>query len=397
MKKYTLMSFIVDSQIRLSTIEKRFNFKLKFEVMKIPKLFYLLFLCSLVLHQNCQNSPQSVSANTPVTMAENFAPPPSLVSMGSDSFKMRGLSFVAPPKPFSKTPMMDVKAVAADWIAVIPYGFTRPGEATVHYGTAGWKWWGEGMVGVKTTIDSAHRAGIHVMLKPQVYVPGGWTGALDYATDEEWIKWEKAYEDYLMPFVDIAESMKVGMVCIGTEFKMGVVKRETFWRNLIKKIRLKYHGKLVYAANWDEYPIVPFWDALDYIGVNAYFPLVQKETPSVSDLQTAWKPYFDTLKSFQKKCNKPMLFTEFGYLSVDGCAFNSWEIEKRIHSVKINEEAQANALDGLFSTFWKEPWWAGGFLWKWFPEGQGHEGYIDKDYTPQGKKAEIVLKKWYGK
>lgn len=365
--------------------------------MKIPKLIYILPLFSLVLNQSCQNTPSAASTNPSSAVNKNFSLPTTNPILKNDTFKMRGLSFVAPPRPFKKTPMMDVKAVNADWIAVIPYGFTRLGEAGVNYSGKDWQWWGERIVGVETTIDSAHRAGIHVMLKPQIYVPGGWTGGLDYNTEAEWVKWEHDYENYLLPFIEIAELKKVELVCIGTEFKIGVVKREAFWRNLIKKVREKYHGKLVYAANWDEYPVVPFWDALDYIGVNAYFPLVQKVTPSVSDLLTAWKPYFDAIKKFQSIHNKPIIFTEYGYLSVDGCAFNSWEIEKRIGSVAINEEAQANALDGLFSAFWNEPWWIGGFLWKWFPEGEGHEGYIDKDYTPQGKKAEVILKKWYGK
>jgi hypothetical protein len=361
--------------------------------MKLPfSLYSILFLFSTnLIHYQCSDSTPKVAANTPVNKLEE-----ALLPTNETSFKMRGLSFVAPPKPFSKTPMMDVKAVKADWIAVIPYGYTRLNEADVKYEAVGWQWWGERMVGVKTTIDSAQHAGLNVMLKPQVYVPDGWTGGLDFNTEKEWEQWEKGYENYLLPFVDLAETMKVAVVCIGTEFKIGVVKRETFWRNLIKKVRLKYRGKLVYAANWDEYPIVPFWDALDYIGVNAYFPLVDKTTPSVSDLQEAWKPYFETLKKFHEQHKKPMIFTEFGYLSADRCAFNSWEVEKRIHDTPINELAQANALDGLFSTFWKEKWWVGGFLWKWFPEGQGHEGYIAKDYTPQGKKAENILKKWYG-
>ena len=356
--------------------------------------YYFFLLIFGFSFQNCQNSPSK-----PIVMAK--ATPSVSVSLVSEmsfkTLKIKGLSFVAPPRPFKVAPMMDVKAVNADWIAVIPYAFTRPGEADVHYKTVGSHWWGETVAGVQTTIDSAHKAGIHVMLKPQVYVPNGWTGGLDFSTDAEWAKWEEGYEKYILPFAAIADSMRTEMFCIGTEFKIGVVKREAFWRNLIAKVRKIYHGKLVYAANWDEYPNVPFWDALDCVGVNAYFPLVQKDTPSVSELKLAWKPIFEALKKFHEKTQKPILFTEFGYLSADGCAYNSWEVEKRIHETKINELAQANALEGLFSTFWNEDWWCGGFLWKWFPEGQGHEGYMNKDYTPQGKMGQKTLTKWYGK
>jgi hypothetical protein len=379
-------------------------------IKSIP--LFIALCVGMVSLQNCQNptpKANAFAATTPSPKESGF--PASTVSEPKTTDtnavssiidlktmqKHRGLSFVAPPEPFKATPIMDVKAVNADWIAVIPYAFTKVGEAKVHYKSDGGQWWGESPKGVRITIDSAQKAGVKVMMKPQVYVPDGWTGGLDFKTDAEWESWEKDYVAYIDYFVKIAIEKNVAMICVGTEFKMSVVRREKFWRGLIAKIRKQYKGKLVYAANWDEYTLVPFWDALDYVGVDAYFSLVQKETPSVLELQTAWKPYFETLKSFHKKTGKPILFTEYGYLSVDGCAYQSWDVEKHINELKINELAQSNALEAMFSTFWKEDWWGGGFLWKWFPEGMGHEGYIEKDYTPQGKMGQKTLTKWYGK
>lgn len=309
---------------------------------------------------------------------------------------MAGLSFVAPPRPFTGAVMNEVKSVNSNWIATIPYGFTRMGEAKVHYSTEGEQWWGESLAGVRLTIDSAHRAGVKVLIKPQVYVPDGWVGGLDFKTDAEWEKWEIDYEKYVMRFVDLGAEMKAEAFCIGTEFKMSTLKREKFWRGLITKIRQKYKGQLTYSSNWDEYPVIPFWNALDFVGINAYMPLVEKDTPSVSELCEAWKPYFEQIKTFQSKINKPIVFTEYGYMSVDGCAGKGWEVEKKVKSLKINELAQANALDALHTTFGKMAWWQGGFLWKWFPDGEGHEGYVERDYTPQGKQAAAILRKWHG-
>ena len=93
--------------------------------------------------------------------------------------------------------------------------------------------------------------------------------------------------------------------------------------------------------------------------------------------------------------NKPVLFTEYGYLSVDGCCGKTWELEDKIKACEVNEDCQANAIEGILSTFANEDWWAGGFLWKWFPNGHGHEGYPLKDYTPQGKSALKTLKRYY--
>jgi hypothetical protein len=98
--------------------------------------------------------------------------------------------------------------------------------------------------------------------------------------------------------VAIAVEKNVEALCVGTEFKVGAVRREAFWRGLIARIRQKYHGKLTYAANWDEFPNMPFWDALDFVGINAYMPLSDAVTPSVSDLKMAWRPHFDMIKNF---------------------------------------------------------------------------------------------------
>jgi hypothetical protein len=164
---------------------------------------------------------------------------------------------------------------------------------------------------------------------------------------------------------------------------------------LIQKIKSVYRGKLTYSSNWDDWERVPFWKELDYIGLGGYFPLVDAVTPEVEQLKTAWKPIHERLRKISLENGRPVLFTEFGYLSVDGCGWRNWELERGIEDRNINQQAQANCLEALFATFQPEDWWAGGFLWKWFPNMRGHEGYPERDYTPQGKLGETVLKKWY--
>ncbi len=308
---------------------------------------------------------------------------------------IRGLSFVAPPKPFPKNPMPAIQEVGADWIAVIPFAYTRLGEPTVHYNKQKWQWWGERPEGCEETILKAQATGIKIMLKPQVYIPGSWPGGLDFEQEEDWKAWEISYEKYMLAFAKMAETHQVELFCIGTEFKQSSIKRPHFWRQLIQKIRAQYSGQLTYAANWDEYQEVEFWDKLDFIGVDAYFPLVQKKTATVNQIAKAWKKPQQEIKAIAEKFSKPVLFTEFGYLSVDGCTYNNWELEGKVKSLSVNEQAQANALEALFQVFWSEPYWQGGFLWKWFPNGEGHEGYVHKDYTPQGKIAEETLTNWY--
>jgi hypothetical protein len=347
-----------------------YSVKMNQPIFFVFTLFLLFFAC-----KNTSNS--QVTANKPNKIA------------------IKGLNFVAPPDSFARNPMPDVSAVNAEWIAVIPYAYTMPNEPSVKYNIGKWQWFGERPEGVLKTIKMAHQQGLKVMLKPQVYCPQSWTGALDFDTEAKWQAWEKDYIAYVMLFVKMAAEQNVEMICIGTEFKISVQKRPFFWQKLIENIRKNYNGKLTYAANWDEYATIPFWESLDFIGVNAYFPLTNEKTPTIASLQKLWQKPLDEMEKLHRATKKDIIFTEFGYLSVDSCAYMGWELEKNVQQRNINEQAQANAIAALLSSAAARQFWRGGFLWKWFPNGEGHEGYVERDYTPQGKKAHEVLKKYY--
>ncbi|NJL74455.1 MAG: hypothetical protein HC892_04835 [Saprospiraceae bacterium] len=342
----------------------------------------LFFLCLITIAATCIQCHQRLS-----TQVDPYTRPK----------EIEGLTFVAPRRPFTTdSPMESVKKVGAEWIAIIPYAFTRPGEPKVHY-DSNKQWWGEGKEGCEVTIELAKAAGLKVMLKPQVWVPRGWTGDMDFEQDSAWVSWEKDYRNYILPMAAIAEAQKVDLFCLGTEFKIACRKRAPFWCQLIKDVRTVYKGKVTYAANWDEYLDIPFWKELDYVGVNAYFPLINAPTPDVPSIVNGWKPVIEKMERLQSKVDRPIIFTEFGYLSVAGCTYNTWELEDKMHELPLNEQAQANAYEALFQAFWNKKWWQGGFVWKWFPETPDAQARGFRDYTPQGKIGTETLKKWYAK
>ena len=305
-----------------------------------------------------------------------------------------GLTMVAPPRPFSVNPMKEMKDIHCNWIAVVPYGFTPLRQPVVRYGS-NQQWWGESPDGVIETINLAKSAGLKTMLKPQVWSNGWWTGEYDFDLESDWLSWEQGYSSYVLHYASLADSMDVELFCLGTEFKNAIKKRPEYWKNLIKQIRSVYCGPITYAANWDNFTEIPFWDQLDYIGINAYFPLLDHEKPTLAKLIKAWKQPLESIRNCHKKFDKPVIFTEYGYLSVDGATFNTWELEKKLDELNVNQDAQSIAIDALHTVFTNEVYWQGGFLWKWYPSMQGHEGYPTKDYTPQGKSAEKILKRWF--
>jgi len=316
--------------------------------------------------------------------------------ISQETDKIAGITIVAPPNPFKKDPMPALKRISTKWVALVPYAFISQKTPEVRFGSNR-QWWGERIDGIKESIKLAKTNNLKIMLKPQVWMREKWVGEMDFDTEAEWQTWEQSYSEYIMSFVDLAIEMDIDMICVGTEFKIATIKREKFWRNLISQVRTKYTGLITYSSNWDSYKNIPFWDALDFIGISAYFPLSDADTPNVYYLKYKWASVKNRLKKFSLKFSKPILFTEYGYLSVDGCANKTWELEKQRRNLKANEKAQSNALEALYSALWNESWWAGGFLWKWYPNGRAQEGEREKDYTPQGKISELTIKKWYSK
>jgi len=299
---------------------------------------------------------------------------------------------VAPPRPFTGEPMKELKELGSNWVAIVPYGYTMQNETAVYYDSPR-QWWGERTEGTIESIKRAQKHGLKILLKPHVYVPGAWPGDIRFETEKEWATWEENYRNYILHWTHIADSFQVDALSIGTEFKVSSTTRSQFWLDIIQDIRCTYNGYLTYCANWDEFQDITFWGSLDFIGVDAYFPLSEKLNPTKADLMTAWKSKETDLSVIVKKYDRPLVFTEYGYMSVDGAASKTWELESKVNSLSINETAQAIAIDALWSYFEPKDWWLGGFYWKWFPEMQGHEGYPARDYTFQGKEAEETIRK----
>lgn len=312
----------------------------------------------------------------------------------SQSSKINGVSFVASGQAVDADQVAKLKNINTNYAAVMPFGFIRNPAHPVLYFNTDRQWFGERVDGVSQYIDALHAQEIEVMLKPQIWISKGvFTGKLRMETDADWELLELHYTEFITTFAHVATEKNVAVFCIGTELEAFVKARPQFWFRLIKKVRDIYKGKITYAANWDEYTSTPFWSVLDYIGVDAYFPLSDAKHPDVEELQAGWSSWKIALETISKKANTPILFTEFGYRSMNYTAKKPWLVDR--HQDGVNLAAQATALQVQLETFWCEDWFAGGFVWKWFLEHQRAGGKNDNRFTPQNKPAEQVLKRWY--
>lgn len=310
--------------------------------------------------------------------------------------KINGVSFVASKDSILQKNIAPLKNIYADYAAIMPFGFIKSIEhPEINYNQER-QWFGETEKGARQYIELLHNNNIKVMMKPQIWVwHGEFTGLLKMATEADWLALENSYRNFILDFAKVAEEENVEILCIGTELEKFIMHRPEYWRNLIAEVKNVYSGKLTYAANWDEYKRVPFWNDLDYIGVDAYFPVAESKTPTVEESRSGWQNWKEELKRVSERENKKILFTEYGYRSVDFAGKEPWESNYKLTS--MNFEAQNNTLRGLYEEVWNEQWFAGGFLWKWFVAHDRVGGETDNQFTPQNKPAEVIVAKYYKK
>jgi len=316
-----------------------------------------------------------------------------LISLtASAAEKQRGMSYacafsrerdVRYGSPASAEALRDLKKLGVNWISIMPFGFHR-GTPEIRFG--GDRVWetDESLVAVT---KQAHELGIKVLLKPHLWG----RGELDMRawTDAEWATWFEQYTRFIEHYATIARDAKVDAFSIGNEQKIAS-SREAQWRRIIARVRSIYRGPLTYGANFDEVFDVRFWDALDFIGVSAYFPLTDERTPTRAALVRAWQPIVAKLAKLSKETKRAIVFTEIGYRSSDGAAWRQWEIPG---DVPPNPDAQRAAYEAFFEAVWPQPWLAGAYPWKWYsyPDHVRHPN----DYELEGKPAEEVVRRFY--
>jgi hypothetical protein len=186
----------------------------------------------------------------------------------------------------------------------------------------------------------------------------------------------------------LAESEHAELFCVGLEFTHAQ-KYEERWRRIIAAVRAVYHGKITYGSNWNEYSEVKFWDALDYIGVLAYFPLTKTPDPSSSEISAAWENRCVELEDFSKQKAKQFLFVEIGYNESAWAAAEPWGFRTGgEHATEI----QTRCIDVALDLMTRHPFIAGMFWWKWFPEIPHHEEENYRLQTPAIKA--LIAKHW---
>ena len=186
----------------------------------------------------------------------------------------------------------------------------------------------------------------------------------------------------------------------GESFPTCSGRRDCEWRHVIHAIRSpdyanyakhapqpggNYSGKLIYAASWrgspegatdPEFENITWWDAVDIIGVDAYFPLSQNNADlAVGQLQASWQGetpcgskdlsvcpgnIVQRLSAVAVRYNKSLVFTGAGYGSTPG-ANSGPPIPASANLANHDQTEQLADMQALLETFNGMAWWAGAF------------------------------------
>jgi hypothetical protein len=264
-------------------------------------------------------------------------------------------------------------------IALVPYGFEPRGRPEVRLNTGAGSW--ESDEGIQEMARVAHALGIKVMLKPGVWVgDGGYAGELEFDSAAERAEWFKSYGRFVEHYACLAKRVHADLLCVGGEF-VHLTPYDAEWRKLIARARVLYPGPLVYAANFGgEFESVKFWDALDYIGLQEYYPLPNDLNADAIERK---------VEAVQRKYQRPVIFTEVGFASGEHANRAPWEDGRGAPAPDL----QARCYEAIFKTFYDQPWFEGMYWWKVGTNGFG--GPDDTSLTPWGKRAMQVVRQWY--
>lgn len=238
--------------------------------------------------------------------------------------------------------------------------------------------------GVRHILAEASALGLEATIKLHIESDDGVWRAMIAPDDPG--RWFAAYRRLLLPLAELAEEIDAPEFMIGTELA-GTVAHEGYWRDLIAEVRSRFSGKLLYAASWDEAPLVPFWDALDYVGVNFYYPVTTRKNPGRLEILAGWQAPLARLRLLHRQTGRPVLLSEIGYRSVDGAGMRPYEYG---NGGTIDPAEQADLYWGALQAVAETPWIAGMYWWAWPADASLPD--LDQDYSPARKPAEQELR-----
>lgn len=243
---------------------------------------------------------------------------------------------------------------------------------------------------LRDIILAAHQLRLSVMIRPimdeRVFIASNsWRGEIQPTDPDAWFD---SYETMILTYAKLAEATKAESLNIGTELNSMQKQYEERWLRLIENVRRVYNGDVLYSFNYDtvnDIDSIGFVQSLDYVGIDAYFPLDLPDDATSDMLVREWERHIHTMnKTLQQH---RVLITEVGMIPVTGAYRTpyAWRIPHK----KYDPQAQANYYEAAFEA-WKQR--VDGIYWWCVIPGENRKNI---SFSPLHLPAEEVIKKHF--
>jgi hypothetical protein len=292
--------------------------------------------------------------------------------------------------------MSDLARMGATWVSITPYGRVldlAPSGIDLTFEAP----FDQNRKSVLAAMRQAHAAGLRVLLVPHLWVESGaWRGEIDPKSDAGWQKWAGSYRHFLLTWAAVAREGRADMFSVGVELGSWLTgPRAPSFFPIIADVRNIYAGPLTYSANWDDVESTIILGALDVVGVNAFYPLAEKEGAPFVDLVEGGRRVAQRVRHLSESWHKPVVFTELGYTTRRDPAVRPWEWPDRMTQVNVDQAAQADAYRGLLAPLLDEPAFLGFFVWRVYADPDDVSQESEWGFSPRGKLAELVVRDAY--
>ena len=284
-----------------------------------------------------------------------------------------------------------------DWICITVNGWQETFYSTTVFSLYGLT---QTDTEIEHAVKLAKSLGLKVCLKPMVNcLDHSWRARIDFPTEDGcdyWEKWFSSYNRFMLYYAKMAEKLGCEMLCTGCEMA-GMDKQSSFCRDMISRVRNVYHGIIMHNINHGDEFRFDWLDAVDLIGISAYYPVTDGINRSIDFMRERWADVVSRLEKCHEKYGKLIMFAEIGVRSEQGCSAYPWDFYDRPEK-PTDEQEQSDFYESAMEATWNKPWFCGYFWWDWKavipPEDKAKE---NRDFTVYGKLAEKTLRKWYNK
>jgi hypothetical protein len=188
----------------------------------------------------------------------------------------------------------------------------------------------------------------------------------------------------------------VDALSIGVECKSWSGRFGPFWASFIAEIRAEFGGLLTYSANWDEAEAVIFWDLLDLLGINAFYPLADHHGATDAEYREGARRRVEPVRALAVAHDMPVLFVEVGYTTRADAAVEPWLWPDGMEGVVVDEREQARGLEAMLEAFLPERYFAGFFVWRYYASLDDVSQEAEWGFSPHAKLAAEVLEQAFG-